>query len=138
MNGPLERRLVERIYLVVSQVPRGMVASYGDVAAVVGEGCDARGVGYALNELPKSRQQEIPWQRIINSAGGISTRGRVQRALLEAEGVAFDGRDRDGRDRVNMARFRWPGPDATWAAAYGVNTLPSREPDDGTEQLRLF
>lgn len=133
MSGPLERRLVERIYLVVSQVPRGMVASYGDVAAVVGEGCDARGVGYALNELPKGRQQEIPWQRIINSTGGISTRGRVQRALLEAEGVAFDA-----RDRVDMARFRWPGPDPAWADAHGFHALPAREKESGTEQLRLF
>lgn len=137
--GETERLpLFERVYLVVQQVPRGMVASYGDVAAVVGAGCDARTVGYALNALSKGRDAEVPWQRIINSQGGISTPGTRQRRLLEEEGVDFDG-----HDRVDMRRFRWPGPDAAWAAQHGMNTLPPREgsqdgPEAEADQLRLF
>jgi methylated-DNA-protein-cysteine methyltransferase-like protein len=92
--------LNERIYEAVGRVPRGRVATYGDIAAMVGD-CDARTVGYALNDLPKSRQAEVPWQRIINSQGGISTRGGVQRRMLEEEGVVFDD-----RGRVPLARFR--------------------------------
>jgi methylated-DNA-protein-cysteine methyltransferase-like protein len=129
-----ERELYERIYQIVRQVPPGTVATYGDVAAIVGAGCDARTVGYALNEIPKRESGTIPWQRIINSSGGISTRGQRQRELLEAEGVIFDA-----RGRVDMARFRWPGPSADWADAHGFAPLAPR--DDGNtagQQLSLF
>lgn len=132
MSDDSEHDLYERIYRVVQWVPSGMVATYGDVARMVG-GCDARTVGYALNEIPKRREGEVPWQRIINSQGGISTRGVHQRALLEAEGVVFDD-----RGRVPLARYRWPGPNAGEATAAGPNTPVSEERDDGAEQLRLF
>lgn len=132
MDDTAQRGLYERIYLVVGQVPCGMVATYGDVAAIVGGECDARTVGYALNELPKGQEAVVPWQRIINSTGGISTRGARQRQLLEAEGIVFDA-----RDRVDLARVRWPGPSAEWAAAHGFHTLTPRHADE-PDQLRLF
>ena len=119
----------DKIYTVAEQIPHGMVASYGDIAAIVGGGCDARTVGYALNEMPPDRAG-VPWQRIVNKQGGISTRGLSQRQLLEAEGVEFDA-----QDRVIMARFHWAGPIAEWAAEHGFNTLP---PHDDAEQLSLF
>ena len=122
--------LYERIYQVIDQVPYGMVSTYGDIAMIVGGGCDARTVGYALNEMSKEREGTTPWQRIINREGGISTRGLLQRQLLEAEGVAFDA-----HDHVIMARFRWVGPDREWAEAHGFSTLPPR--DEG-EQLSMF
>lgn len=133
-TGP-DRRLYERIYLVVQQVPRGSVASYGDVAAVVGEGCDARTVGYALNELKKGREDEVPWQRIVNAQGGISTPGSLQREVLEAEGIPFDL-----RGRIDMARYRWPGPDPAWATAHDFAAPAPRpaEPEEPEGQLRLF
>ena len=124
--------LKRRIYEVIMAVPAGRVATYGDVAAIVGGGCDARIVGYALNAIPKMDAQAIPWQRIINAQGGISTKGLRQRKLLEDEGVVFDA---DGR--VPLDTFRWPGPTPEWAAEHGFNVLPVRDPDPG-EQLRLF
>ena len=124
--------LYEKIYTICEQIPHGMVASYGDIAAIVGGGCDARTVGYALNEIPKDRAG-VPWQRIIAKDGGISTRGLTQRQLLEQEGVEFDA-----RDRAIMARFRWDGPSAEWAAAHGFNTLPPRDEGDRAEQMSLF
>lgn len=124
--------LYDKIYTVATQIPPGLVASYGDIATIVGGGCDARTVGYALNEMPADRA-DIPWQRIVNKQGGISTRGLLQRELLEAEGVEFDA-----QDRVVMARFHWPGPSAEWAAAHGFQTLPPRDEDDRAEQLSLF
>lgn len=130
MRDAPDYTLYERIYQVVEQVPHGMVATYGDIAAIVGGGCDARTVGYALNELPKEREGTTPWQRIINREGGISTRGLLQRQLLDAEGVAFDA-----RDHVIMSRFRWAGPSREWAAAHGFETLSPR--DEG-EQLSMF
>lgn len=130
MNSPSDPALYERIYQATRQIPPGQVASYGDVAAVVGGGCDARTVGYALGELPATLSEEVPWQRVVNREGAISTRGLEQRRLLEAEGVAFDT-----QERVVMARHRWRGPDAAWAVEHGFQMLPPRE--DG-EQLSLF
>lgn len=133
MSESASYALYDKIYQVAEQIPAGMVAAYGDIAAIVGGGCDARTVGYALNEMPKERAASVPWQRVINKEGGISTRGLLQRQLLEQEGVTFDA-----RDRVIMARFRWPGPSAEWAAAHGFNTLPPRGEGDQAEQLSLF
>ena len=126
---PPNYALYDKIYAVVEQIPPGRVATYGDIATIVGGGCDARTVGFALNEMPAERAQ-LPWQRVINRQGGISTRGLAQRQLLEDEGVAFDA-----QDRVIMARFRWAGPSAEWATAHGCNLLPPR---DNAEQLSLF
>jgi methylated-DNA-protein-cysteine methyltransferase related protein len=133
MNESANYALYERIYQAVEQVPHGMVATYGDIATIVGGGCDARTVGYALNEVPPERAATVPWQRIINKAGGISTRGLLQRQILEGEGIEFDA-----RGNVIMARYHWAGPDAEWAAAHGFHTLPP--PDEGAqaEQLSLF
>ena len=124
--------LYEKIYTAAEQIPHGMVASYGDIAAIVGGGCDARTVGYALNEMPQNRPS-IPWQRIVNKQGGISTRGLLQRQLLEDEGIQFDA-----QDRVVMSRFHWAGPSAEWAAEHGFNTLPPRDDGEQAEQLSLF
>jgi methylated-DNA-protein-cysteine methyltransferase related protein len=129
MRNPPNNALYERIYEVVAQVPRGMVATYGDIAAIVGGGCDARTVGYALGDMPPERA-DLPWQRIVAKEGGISTRGLLQRQQLEGEEIEFDA-----RDRVVMARFHWAGPSAEWAAEHGFHTLPPR--DEG-EQLSLF
>jgi methylated-DNA-protein-cysteine methyltransferase related protein len=119
-----------RIYEAVQQIPAGRVSTYGDIATIVG-GIDAWTIGQALNRVPKEQQQAVPWQRVINAQGGISTRGLLQRKLLEDEGVFFDG------DRVDLRRFRWTGPSAEWAAANGFNVLPPpAEPD--AEQLSLL
>jgi methylated-DNA-protein-cysteine methyltransferase-like protein len=124
--------LYEKIYTICEQIPYGMVTSYGDIAAIVGGGCDARTVGYALNELPSERAG-VPWQRIISKDGSISTRGLAQRQLLEQEGVEFDA-----RGRAIMARFRWDGPGAEWAAEHGFHTLPPRDEGDRAEQTSMF
>ena len=133
MQNTSEYMLYQRIYQVIEQVPRGMVATYGDIATIVGGGCDARTVGYALNEIPKDRVDSIPWQRIINKEGGISTRGLAQRQILEEEGVVFNA-----QDRVIMARFHWAGPSVEWTTAHGFQTLPPRDDEDQAEQLSLF
>lgn len=122
--------LNERIYTVVCHIPRGMVATYGDIATIVG-GVEAREVGYALGEIPKARTEDVPWQRVVARDGVISTRGLAQREALEAEDVTFDP-----TGRVIMARHEWPGPDAAWAEANGFHTLPER--GERGEQLRLF
>jgi alkylated DNA nucleotide flippase Atl1 len=95
----------QRVYEVVRRIPKGRVATYGQVAERAGLGPHARQVGYALSALgPDSR---VPWHRVLNAQGRVSARsesggGRIQRQLLEREGVGFD---RDGR--VDLERFRW-------------------------------
>jgi methylated-DNA-protein-cysteine methyltransferase-like protein len=80
----------------------------------------------------KAQASRVPWQRVINREGGVSTRGLEQRHLLESEGVSFDE-----RERVPLSRFRWAGPSPEWAAAHGCQILPPR-PEDDAEQLRMF
>jgi methylated-DNA-protein-cysteine methyltransferase-like protein len=100
-------RFADRVYSVVRRVPRGRVVSYGGVAALLGAPRAARAVGTALCSLPDD--SGVPWWRVINRNGEISIRcmvhgPRIQRALLEAEGVRFDA-----HGRVDWARFGWNG-----------------------------
>lgn len=102
-------RFFVHVYRLVSQIPRGKVVTYGQVAALLGAPRAARAVGTALRHLPRSLSRTVPWQRVINASGGISFRGDVfrveeQRWLLEAEGVEFD---RHGK--VNLKQYRWSG-----------------------------
>lgn len=94
-----------RIYAVVKRIPRGRVATYGQVATLAGLDGHARQVGYALHDLPP--QSNVPWHRVINARGEISPRSagdshELQRMLLEAEGVDFS---LDGR--VELKKYRW-------------------------------
>ena len=112
-------RLYERIYIVIRQIPEGKVATYGQVANIVGE-CSARMVGYALAALKPGL--DVPWQRVINSKGEISLRHDgaedvMQRNLLQSEGVRFD---RNGK--IDLKKYRWSGPDFKWLAEKGFYT----------------
>ena len=96
----------DRVYDMVEQIPAGMVASYGQIARLVGEPRKARYVGYALHSNP--RPGVVPCHRVVFADGrvcdGFAFGGPdEQRRLLEAEGVTFlpDG-------RVDLARHRWP------------------------------
>jgi len=115
MSGPGQGeatagRFFEQVYGAVLQVPRGRVTSYGAISALVaGHPGAARTVGWALHGLPPDRVDEVPWWRVINAQGRISTSCRthsadMQRALLEEEGVRFGP---DGR--VDLDRFGWTG-----------------------------
>ncbi len=101
----------ERVYLVVKRIPRGTVASYGQIAALLGQPRAARTVGWALSSLSPAQAAEVPWQRVINSAGRISISradlsAALQRSLLEEEGIEFDE-----TGHVDWQRFRWVGLD---------------------------
>ncbi len=89
----VELPLYEKIYFTVGQIPRGKVATYGQIARIVG-GCSAQMIGFALAALPEGRDKDVPWQRVINRMGKISPHGfgfgtAMQRQLLEEEGIAF-------------------------------------------------
>jgi methylated-DNA-protein-cysteine methyltransferase-like protein len=95
----------ERIYAVVRRIPRGRVATYGQVAALAGLPGHARQVGYALHALGEG--QRVPWHRVVNAKGEVSPRSephyeKVQRAMLEQERVTFSE-----RGQIPLVRFRW-------------------------------
>ncbi|MEQ9465325.1 MAG: MGMT family protein [Haliea sp.] len=100
----------QRIWQVVTLIPAGRVATYGDVARQAGLGRAARRVGLALRQLPAGSR--IPWHRVINSAGKLSLpvgspAERQQRQRLLEEGVTLSA-----GGRIDLRRWRWqPGAD---------------------------
>ena len=94
--APRSESAYPRIYAVVSRIPRGRVATYGQVAAQAGMPHAPRVAGYALHALPPG--SSVPWHRVV-AAGGRLSLGKLdpssaitQRLRLEHEGVRFDGR----------------------------------------------
>ena len=102
----MEPPIYQKIHHIISLIPSGKVATYGQIAEIVG-GCTARMVGYAASAIPQD--SDIPWQRVINYKGGISQRssgtgGLLQQKLLEAEGIEFDQ-----HGRTDLENYRWKG-----------------------------
>jgi alkylated DNA nucleotide flippase Atl1/8-oxo-dGTP pyrophosphatase MutT (NUDIX family) len=101
--------LYERIDNMVKRIPEGQLATYGQIAKLVGS-CGARQVGYAMAALDDDC--DVPWYRVINSQGRISARSvseghTVQRYILEEEGIVFSE-----KGKINLEIYRWPGPDS--------------------------
>lgn len=96
----------ETIYNVVRKIPRGQVATYGQVADLANLPGRARLVGYALFRV--APDADIPWHRVINAKGEISESpirygsDQLQRVLLEEEGVQFNA-----QGKVNLRQYRW-------------------------------
>ena len=91
------------IYTIIASIPKGCVASYGQVAALAGYPNNARLVGRLLKEMPKG--STIPWHRVVNSQGKISfaescPQYHIQRERLITEGIVIN-------QRINMAKYRW-------------------------------
>jgi methylated-DNA-protein-cysteine methyltransferase-like protein len=100
-------QVFEKIYRMVLRIPRGRVMTYGQIARLLEDRYSPRLVGWAMHATPQD-DRNIPWHRVINSRGGIST-GRViiqepslQRWMLEAEGVVFDE-----RGHCDLSAYQW-------------------------------
>ena len=94
----------EIIWETVRQIPRGKVATYGQVATESGFPGQPRLVGYALHNLPPGAG--VPWQRVINAQGRVSfpresSSYKRQRRLLTEEGVIFKG------DSIELEKYGW-------------------------------
>jgi methylated-DNA-protein-cysteine methyltransferase-like protein len=92
------------VYKLARRIPRGKVMTYGQIATLLGSRLSPRAVGWALHGCPR----DVPWHRVVNAAGGCSTERlpdiapRLQRTLLEREGVSFGP-----RDTLDLRRYRW-------------------------------
>ena len=125
----MSQTLFDKVYWIVQRIPPGKVATYGQIARLLGIPRSARTVGWALHSLPDD--VEVPWQRVINARGSVSTgwegdESTGQRALLEAEGIVFN---RQGR--VDLKVYGWAGLDVgEWhelhGAGAGAPDLPAR------------
>jgi methylated-DNA-protein-cysteine methyltransferase-like protein len=95
-----------RIHAAIARIPRGRVATYGQIATVAGLPGRARQVGYALYALTDAHS--LPWHRVLAAGGRISLMrldvgsGLEQRRRLEMEGVRFGA-----RGRVDLDAFGW-------------------------------
>ncbi len=111
MTEGRDANLFERIYAVVCAVPSGRVTTYGDVSRILlGHARAARTVGWALHGLPPERVEVVPWWRVVNARGRISTSCAIhtaseQHQRLAAEEIAFGT---DGR--IDLDRYGWDGP----------------------------
>ena len=96
----------EAICAVVRRIPRGWVATYGQVATMAGMPRRARLVGRVLQQL--NSKTNVPWHRVVNAKGEVSfslsrNGGDIlQRRLLEKEGIKFDA-----NNRLDLERSRW-------------------------------
>jgi methylated-DNA-protein-cysteine methyltransferase-like protein len=115
------------VYAVVRRIPAGRIATYGQIAALVGRPRAARAVGGAMRRCPPG----VPWHRVVNGEGRISRRKRAagmltQRLLLERDGVLLK------RGRVDLARYAWDD-------ARAARSAPKRRrtPRAGRARLRV-
>lgn len=111
-SPPNQQAYYEQVWQLVRQIPRGKVATYGQIALMIpppmGVDFDSykafspRWVGGAMAACP----DDVPWQRVINSQGKISERpgAERQRQLLEEEGIEFV------KDKVDLKTYGWKGP----------------------------
>ncbi|TXD39675.1 MGMT family protein [Lujinxingia vulgaris] len=103
----------QRVYWLVSRIPFGCVATYGQIAGYAGSPRAARAVGTLLRHALEN-VGDLPWQRVINARGRVSFKGdlgraELQRALLEAEGVRFDD-----KGRCDLNTYRWQPREIFW------------------------
>jgi methylated-DNA-protein-cysteine methyltransferase-like protein len=104
--SPQGDEAVAAICAGISRIPKGWVATYGQVAAMAGLPRRARLVGHVLQHLDPATK--IPWHRVVNAKGEVSyTLSRngsdaLQQRLLEQEGIEFDD-----KNRFKLERFRW-------------------------------
>ena len=100
--SPREERPFERVWRLVARIPRGKVATYGQLSQPIEKRLTPVGVVWAMRAAPEGA---LPWQRVVNARGGISTDAAhpgLQRAMLEAEGIRFEP---DGS--IDLDEYGW-------------------------------
>ena len=122
-SAPNPMQFEATVWEIVRQIPSGKVSTYGQIASMIPapgslnlkdyEAQGARWVGGAMANCPV----DVPWQRVINAQGKISSRpgAEEQLRLLLLEGLVFDE-----KGRLNFDLYGWNGPDPEWCRVYGL------------------
>ena len=105
----------EKVYNAVKIIPKGKVASYGQIAALVDSPRSARAVGWAMHQmdsLPPKEFKQYAWWRVINSQGFISTTCaehtyELQKKLLEKDGIEVTWHDKQQMYHIDMKKYLW-------------------------------
>ena len=102
LKGPNSSGFFSRAYEIIARIPHGKVASYGQIACMLGSPRAARQVGWALRCCP----EDLPWHRVLMADGSIGEGmySNFQRALLEAENIKFLS-----NGKADMKSCRWEG-----------------------------
>ena len=100
MSLTLNEELIWQVFSVLEEIPEGKVASYGQIARLIGREKNARLVGRVLSMA--EFYGEFPCHRVVSSSGRTSPHFAEQRRLLSEEGVEFKA-----NGCVDMARFQW-------------------------------
>jgi methylated-DNA-protein-cysteine methyltransferase-like protein len=93
------------IYATVRQIPKGRVATYGQVAELSGLPRQARLVGYAMHALPQ--RSSVPWHRVVNAQGKISFRFAADAAAIQKQRLQREGVRINDRGVIDMNQYRW-------------------------------
>jgi len=106
MNNKTISPFTKRVVEVIKSIPKGKVATYGQIADLAGNRFAARQVVWILNS--QSERHKLPWHRVINSKEQIGLTGegyKIQKKLLLKEGIVFDE-----KDKIDFKMFLWkPG-----------------------------
>lgn len=101
----------ERVLDWVTRIPRGCLASYGQIALMAGFPRRARQVGMVLKGLTEST--ELPWHRVVNARGYVPSRGRWWGARVQIERLRGEGIEVDELGNLDLERYRWDGSPLT-------------------------
>ncbi|MEK7631833.1 MAG: MGMT family protein [Patescibacteria group bacterium] len=100
----------QRVYAVVRKIPKGKVATYGQIAALMGSPRASRQVGWALHALDAAKSENVPWQRVINKQGYISIMNREHAQDEQAWKLKRDGVKVNKTEtmwKVDLERYLW-------------------------------
>jgi methylated-DNA-protein-cysteine methyltransferase related protein len=138
------------VWNIVRQIPSGVVSTYGQIASMIPppsgveptdyERLGPRWVGKAMNAVSGKDDPTVPWQRVINSQGGISLPAGSAAALEQHARLLREGLTFDKRERIDLNIAGWDGPDEDWLRENDL--FPPRPlkkpPKKESGQLSLF
>src|SRR3989304_9634382 len=96
-----------RVYRMVESIPPGRVATYGQIAGLLGYTHGARPVGWALHALPP--HPSVPWHRVVNAAGRVSSSCWEHPADEQCRRLRTEAVSVDESGRLDLAAYRWAG-----------------------------
>jgi len=97
----------EAVLVLVARIPRGTLATYGQIALMAGFPRRPRQVGMVLKGLPEGTS--LPWHRVVNASGYVPSRGRWWGAQVQIARLREEGIEVDDLGNLELARYRWDG-----------------------------